>query len=349
MDPVDRIAAYLAGELDTAEIAAVKAELARDPELRARVAAMRRADEALGLLDPPQPTEGFEQRLRQHLEPVLATELEGSAQDTVTTPRAAGTFDELAERRAHRTRRRMPWAPALGGAAAAALAVLAVVNIGSGGDSDLAATEDMADADDGAGMEMFDADAAEEGADAEMMAEPLPEGPVIVASDRSFDEEELDLLLGSPDLTGVTAQHLGPDQGTVVAGEWSAALGVEQDLTAMAPEADAGDEAADDADEPTDDADEPATEESLTRAAPLRSTGRSLTEADETDVRRCLAALTQDSPSAIPAYVELGTYDGEDVLVFGLVTVDPSTGAFTRPEIWVMSRADCEPRYFNPE
>lgn len=351
MDTPDRLAAYLAGDLDPADASAFEEELARDPALRAQLAAMRRADGALLALRSPQAPDGFEERLRAALQPVLADEL-GNAGVPEEAPTSTGTFDELASRRAERDQRRGRWLPAVAGVAAAAAAVVVIGNVVEfgGDDADMdtgdSGVETMAD---DAEMESFDETEGDDAEDAG--APPPPDGPTVVSSERALGEQDLEALLAAPELEGVTAQGYGSDEGTVIADGWSLALGADpaQD-DAMADDEAADDEAAGDtAEEGTEsDADGSSAAEAVPESAPMQTRGSApLSEDDEATVARCLNYLMEgeDAPDAIPAYVELATYDGDDVLVFGFVTEDPSTGAYTRTELWVVGRDDCEPRY----
>ncbi len=115
MDAGERLAAYLTGELDAGERAALEAEVARDPALRNRLERLRRADQALASLPAIEPSPEFSQRLRT----AVADELRRTAAKEPS--------------RVSRALR-----PLL--AAAAAAAVVAVVGIGtlfvrSGGDT----------------------------------------------------------------------------------------------------------------------------------------------------------------------------------------------------------------------
>ncbi len=116
MDPGERLAAYLADELDPGERAALETELTRDPALVARLERLRRAEQMLSSLHPVEPPPEFSRRLRT----AVAEELRRSTVEERPTP----------SRRALR--------PLL--AAAAAAAVVAVVGVGtlyglrSGGD-----------------------------------------------------------------------------------------------------------------------------------------------------------------------------------------------------------------------
>jgi hypothetical protein len=132
----ERLAAYLSGELGDVERREVEAALERDPELRAELARIRRADEALAALPRPEPTAAFSARLRES----VRTEMRTGAQ---TPP--------LAERASRRGRQRRTLAPVL--VAGAAAAVIGVIGVSTGwvlrGASDFdaeVAMEDVAEA-----------------------------------------------------------------------------------------------------------------------------------------------------------------------------------------------------------
>jgi hypothetical protein len=341
----ERLAAYLAGELDADETAALEATLARDAGLRAQLTAMRRADEALGTLAPTELPEGFERRLRAAIDAELATQLHPAhAEDDAPAihRRAPSRSDELAARR---ERRGWSWLPAFAGAAAA-VAVLAAVVVGIGplgGAGDKAVDTMMS-------LEADDADGAEE----EMAAEALPgpgEAPTLVVGDRDLDEASADELLASIELQAVADQALAPDPGRTIATAWGDALrlavpgGFEAGATA-AP----GTTAEDDAELADDtDTDEPMAGSPEQRTAgPVRLlTDGALEEEDGEAVTRCLDEVLAGGVDAIPAYVELASFDGEAVVVLGLVTYDPATGGFTRPEVWILDRAECQVRRFS--
>ncbi|HEX9765268.1 MAG TPA: RseA family anti-sigma factor, partial [Nitriliruptorales bacterium] len=90
METGERLSAYLAGELDADETAALEVELAGDPALRARLERIRAADQALRSLPPVAPPAEFSMRLRE----ALAHE--------VTRHEASPGADELAQRRLRR-------------------------------------------------------------------------------------------------------------------------------------------------------------------------------------------------------------------------------------------------------
>jgi hypothetical protein len=52
--------------------------------------------------------------------------------------------------------------------------------------------------------------------------------------------------------------------------------------------------------------------------------------------------------AAVPVTAELVTFDGELAIAFALVSIDPETGVASRSEVWVVTREDCEVRYFAP-
>lgn len=68
----ERLAAYLSGDLDPAEQARVTAAIADDPDLRRRVDALRRLDEAIAALPDPEPSPGFARRLRSAVDDEFA-------------------------------------------------------------------------------------------------------------------------------------------------------------------------------------------------------------------------------------------------------------------------------------
>jgi negative regulator of sigma E activity len=346
----EHLAAYLAGELDADETAAVEAALARDPAVRATLEALERADTALASVPATELPAGFERRLRAAIDEELAVQLR-SAESAAPAHGATGiaatqdaTGDELATRRARRSR---SWLPALAGAAAAvavvAGAVVGVGVLGSGGDD--AATESM--------MTLEADDSADGGAgSAEMLPGP-GEVPTLIVGDRDLDDQLADELLASAELQAVAAQALPPEDGRSLGAAWRDAFaGVASDLEefeAQTSDDRAGD-ASDDADEEADegaDADTMVEEPAAESAGPIRVLADGpVTEADSDAVRRCLDEVLSGG-DGIPAYVELASYDGEPAVVIGLVTFDPASRAYSRPEIWVLDRQDCQVRRFS--
>jgi hypothetical protein len=345
----ERLAAYLAGELDADESAALAAAIARDPRLRAELDAMQRADVALGSLAPTDLPVGFESRLRAAVDTELSTilrphEAEGTApvetasvDDDRTTHRWT---DQLAARRARRAR---SWVPAFAGAAAA-VAVIAVVGIGVGV---LGGGGDMDDAAGDAEM-MVEADDADGSAEVGTMAAPGPgEGPTVISQDRDVDEDLADELLASIELEAVTDLALDADEGGSFGARWRDALA---DFNTAVGDTAAGDaDVAEDAPQMETDEDAAATAD---RSFVEDVTVRLFADAPPSDedlagADRCLAEVLTAGTEAIPVYLELATYQGEAAVVVGLVTFDPATEAYTRPEVWVLAREDCQVRRFS--
>jgi negative regulator of sigma E activity len=317
VDDGERLAAYLAGELDADDARALEAALARDPALRARLESIRATDDLLASLPPVEPPAGFADRLRA----AVATELDRQlgAEDRV----AAG--DALAARRAvaratPRPAPRRSWWPQL----AAAAAVLAIGGIGlgvmSGGLG--GADEDTAPAADGdaagtAATEFGTATADRDGT-----------GPVVVARGRTFDAASLPEVADDPALQAVLDQRLGRVEADAAAEEGARLF--------------AGDDAEDPED--TGGAAESA-DEAPGPAAPapqaLRTTGPVAPE-DLEAVRRCLPGLLDAQPAVIPVYAELATFEGQDAIVYGLVGNDPEEDTYRRVELWVVGRGDCQ-------
>ncbi len=308
MEPAERLADYLAGELSADETATVEADLARNPRLRMQLEALRSADAALGGLEPPPLPDGFEDRLRAAVDTELREHL--GQQPLAAADAPAG--DELGRRRAWRER---SWAPALAGAAAVVVvlagAVLAITNLPS--------------AEDEAGVAMDapvaeDADEAEEAAP-EAMAAP-EQGPTIVIRDREIGADDADALLEVPQLREVADRGLDVTAGGELAHAWREALRADVDPLADGEAADL----------PDDD----------TGAPDLRVFAEGPVQpADREDVDRCLDALAVDGEVAIPAYVEVLRFEGEAALAYGMVTRDPATGTFRRTELWIVAPDDC--------
>lgn len=179
MDTGERLAALLSGDLDTDETAALEADLARDPALRARLERIRAADEALAALaaeDVALP-DGFHDRLQDRLAPELDAVL----------------GDELAARRA---RRALPaWLPAVGAAAALAAVIgigVVSLDVGDGDDAATVAGDDALrtmSADSAPGMP----EAAELNGDGAAIT-----GPTVVDDGRVLDENTLAALADDP-------------------------------------------------------------------------------------------------------------------------------------------------------
>ncbi len=335
MDASERLAALLADELDAHERIALEAELARDPKLRAARDAMERADAHLDELGSPEPAAGFEQRLDDRVTTVLDELLGEAEQQPRTGSTAPGSSSEgfTARRRARASRRTQTMI---------GLAAAAVVLAGSGALLTSLGGDDSAEmADDSGAFSTTDeaerdTAATDESADAEAFGAA---GPVVVAQERTLDDDDLDELLAGGELEVVAAQRYDEDLGRDVAGRFQAELGV------RAPQDAAADQDLDHDDGALEDA--PAPESAEDDTAPvgpelITRDGSPLPAADAADLVRCLDEVLAAGPGAIPAYAELATYQGEEALALGLVTLDPETAAFTRSELWVLDRATCQ-------
>lgn len=336
MDPVERLASYLADELDPDEHAAVEAALARDPGLRSQLADLRHADEALERLPGPTPPPGFDARLDARLDREL-TELLGPAPRSETVAASAGATaadriaadeatrrDELAARR---DRRPLPRWVAVTSAAAAAVVVLAGGGVLLRGV--VVSPDDDAALDAPALLESDDVAPLDVPAEQAEDALPSPgDGPVVVARDRDLDEEGLTALLEDRVAFALAEHVLAPAAALRLRTPYLDVYQV-HDLERPAEE----ERRAEDTDAPVEAEDgEP---------VPLRAEGP-VTEDDLDAVARCLTVIMAGSPDAIPVYAELAAYEGQAVVLAGLVTEDPATGAFTRRELWVLSRDGCE-------
>jgi hypothetical protein len=205
---------------------------------------------------------------------------------------------------------------------------------------------------------MLDAEDADTDGSEEVgtLAEPGPgEGPTLLAADRDLDDDLADELLASIELQAVTDRGLDASEGRSLGSSWREAIG---QLTPAVEDGDrAGDaglaEGAGEADEDAEDAEDAPMLESeeeaalappgLTSQTPVRVFAEvPLLDEDLAVVDRCLAEVLEGGTDAIPAYLELGNYQGEPAVVLGLVTFDPATGAYTRPEVWVVAREDCQ-------
>lgn len=311
MDTGERLAAYLAGELDVDGTRALEAELARDPSLRARLEAIRATDEALAALRPVELPEGFSARLREAVAAELDEQLPADG-------------DELAARRARKrgTAGTRSWWPQV----AVAAAVLAVAGIGiaqlggmSGGDEQAA---EEADAGTMSTLESLEAAA----------------GPTVIAAGRSFDADSIRDLADDARFAELTSQELAGDAAAATAESYGAELQAPGDDTGRMADAPQGDAAQDGSQET-----EAAMPES--EAIGLRTVG-DVTEEDLERVRACDDELLEAESAVIPVYVELVEFEGQDAIVYGFVGNDPEQDSYRRVELWVVGRGDCQVLHF---
>lgn len=350
LDP-DRLAAYLADELDADARREVERALTTDPGERDRLAAMRRADETLAQRTSPPLPDGFTDRLGRRLDEVLAETIgdleDPTEQSTSPTPAgvaspgdartahdgpvgASAPHDELAARRTRR------WVPATAAAGLLLIAGgLAIVALPGGDDAE---TMDAADAPADGRVETFSTDEADD-ADAEMFEESaiVVDRPVIVADGREAEGDVTDTLLLEDDLVALADEQLSRSDGLDRAADFQAQLGA----SAPGEESDPAEPSA-----PTDDAGTMDTDADDVPLTLVTRDGEELDLETSATIRRCLDTLLEAGPSAIPAYVELLDVEGQAVVVFGLVTIEPDRQAFTRREVWVLERATCQPVRF---
>jgi hypothetical protein len=343
--PADRLAAYLADDLTTDERLELEADLGRDPELRAQLAAMRRADRALGDLAPTALPDGAEARLRAALADELATQLGHGEAGAGSADGSGAAGDPLGSRRAARAaqrRRRVPLA-AIGGVAAALVAV-AVVGTGivggelTGGGDEEAVTSEAADGD--ARVDTMDAPATEDGAAGSGFV-----GPTLSTGDRELSTAGADGILERDDVTELAGQGLPADAAAGVGDAAIGALTASPSLDGEVTSDEAQDVEAQEESEATPDRAPEADDRRRTTGGTLQLDGDPTSE-ERVDVARCLVTLLEGGETVIPVSAELVTFDGSPAVAFGVVGLDPAGVAATRPEVWVLTRQDCEVRYF---
>lgn len=177
-DPDERVGAWLDGELTEAQARAVAAEIEADPELAARVEAIREVRERLAGSETAEVPEGFAARVQQAVAAEAGAGQAGTGTSGSGEPASADATPavSLDEARARRERRRRRLVAA--GSVAAALIALAVITPVV---SDLVSTPDR-----GSG------DFAEEAGDTDDASEAVPE-PAEDSGDTRDTSEEADL------------------------------------------------------------------------------------------------------------------------------------------------------------
>jgi anti-sigma factor RsiW len=353
VDETERLTSYLDGGLAADERRALEADLAGDSALRARLQALRAADGALGRLAAAELPDGARQRLDARLEGVLEEVLAADraaptpvstmaevASDAPTTIEATGIVpDQLAARRRWRA------LPALTGVAAG-LALLAGGVIGLGQTGLLSGSDDQVAAD-GVESDMSTEEALESAPQDALDAAALPDVPVVIDEGRTTTADDLDELLTNPDLQLLAGRSLSAEEGELLAVQLQQQLlgdvagggpGATADADDAGAEEEAEEEGSDEAAGPGSDAAERATVD----AEITTRDGQTLPPEDAAAVRRCLGALLEAGEQAVPMTIELLRVDGVPAIAYGLVTLDPQTGAFTRTEVWTLERADCQ-------
>lgn len=60
------------------------------------------------------------------------------------------------------------------------------------------------------------------------------------------------------------------------------------------------------------------------------------------ELRRCLGELLDPGEQAVPVAIEMVNLDGVEAAVFGLLTLEPDSGSFSRIEAWTLSLDSCQ-------
>lgn len=319
METGERLSAYLAGELDADETAAVEADLAGDPALRAQLDRIRTANDALASLPAVSPSAAFSARLRETLRDDIAQRADG-------TP----AVDELAHKRLQRTAGHNRFVGI--GIAAAAAAVVAGIGL----------TSLFGTADDAATVADGDPQMAQEGAGGDPLA------PFVRVTDTDHDAESVAALAEEDGVLDIPGE-VGQGEARTLEEDRYAAFGLSGDDSASlraggTEQRDAEADAAAEADAETETsapASGPAPETAEAGASGLdASTGA---PADPfTDVRRCLPEIVSTaSQPVIPLFAEVAAYEGEPAIIYLVLTREPDARMFNRIEAWVVSRADC--------
>lgn len=323
MDTGERLAAYLSGDLDIDERAALEADLAGDPALRAHLERIRAADAALADLPDVALPEGFSARLRERVAPEV---------DAVVG-------DQLAARRARRST--PTWLPALGAAAALAVVVAGGVTLagGVGGSDDSAAGTAV---EDGPRTMAGDGDAGSAETlrqDEAVASDAAPEvtGPVVADRGRSLDLNELQQLPTDPDVQAALRSSLVQESASAAAGGFTDALRGSTETE----EAQQDQQRQDTADL------ESAPAPQASRPLPGLLRGDGVSDDDLDAVAGCLSVLSDGAAApVVPLYVELATdEDGSEVIVYVALAPD-ADDEYRRVEIWMVGRDDCELQQF---
>ncbi|MBW3577257.1 MAG: zf-HC2 domain-containing protein [Actinobacteria bacterium] len=305
METGERLSAYLAGELDADERAAVEADLARDPALRDTVERIRRAERALNSMGEVTPPPGFADHLRE----VVAAE--------VARQRTHG--DELAAAR----RRHAPWRTL--GVAAAAASLIVVVGVGAGW------------------LLRGGADRAPEQAAPVGEGHPALDVPVIETRN-DYSDLELQRLAVNVDIRAVIPPGLGADEAAAYADRLQAQLtGVEGQQAAQSMSAENHADTA--AEKERQGIGDQVPHAGAQQAVPVPADDplRQRVGAAADDVRRCLPEILQSARTpVVPVYIEVARYRGEPAIVYAFAAEDPNAATYRRVEAWAVARSDCQ-------
>jgi len=347
VEPTDRLAAYLAGELTPDEQRLLEAELARDSGLRGTLDAMRRADDALSRMESPVPPEGFEDRtfaiVDAELSRILSSSPSRSEAATASrdTPKRRASTRDLTGTPVVQPSRFRTWAPAFAGVAAGVAALagigLALVNLPPSDDLIVMAgdVESHADSQADDARAMTESLSAPEAAG---LSDGHFGGPLLVAIDRHVEDSDVIELLDRVELMEVAARAQFTTDAATTAERWRQVVldEVGGDIHAL--------------DRPTESAPPTAPGAETVEPGPLRittATTAAFAADDLATIERCVSALGNEFDPAIPAYVELATdVSGRPVLIMGLVLLEsekdqPSGITPVRREIRVLERDTC--------
>jgi hypothetical protein len=314
----DQLSAYLAGDLDDAEVAALEARLGAEPALRDELERQRELQEAFAGLRAPAMPAGAGDRLRARLAAErTAVAEEGGSEASEEAP-APISLD------AARARRRpggIAWS-AIGGVAAALVAV-AVVGAGvlRTGGSDTADLASGGAADSGEARAYLDEGTAD---DDRLSLESAPQADTGEAAAGGADGVE---TLDAPAAAEASVRPILADDGVVLGDEVAVRDHLSgrqeaQGLLGLAG-ADAQEVAA-------------AFAVAVRGGAPF---------ADGTRPDACLDTVLADAPGpVVPARVEAVTYAGLPALAYVLVTAPSPDGALERVEAWVLEPTGCATR-----
>ena len=307
---------------------------------------LERADRALEQLAPTPLPEGARQRLDARLQgafdEVLSTDQAVDADTAAVAPTTAAASgrgtDELSRRR--RSGRRRSLVPATAGVAAGLVllagGVVGLSQLSLGGDDDAATLQ----------TDQFDEMADDEGPEPSSVEESLAADlPVVIDEGRTAAEEDAPRLLDDPQLLALAQRGLSMEDGATLAEDVQRrVLGVAEvsgfdaaEEAEEAEEAEDGVAAAEDADQ--DRSEGPA---DAGMAPLITRDGERLDAGVTEDLRRCLTQLLDPGEQAVPVAIEVVTLDGGDAAIFGLLTLDPDTGAFSRIEAWTLALDSCQ-------